>query len=164
MEWTLEQIEQKRAEWVDAYAGMIGRLDAILDAEGKTVRLNGRYFVLAQVENITIARKDVLGYKAQPSGRQYHVWLDAKFRTVRANDFILQGYNFMVLNFLSGTDPLGDRKEDDKNWITPGKWMDPINKLAARSLVVIAEQKSQSLEIKAKTLFKRMALEIAQEI
>ena len=164
MDWTLERIEQKRLEWLQKYADIPGKLDAILAVDGKNIFLNSRIHFCAQIGNLTINRNVVLGYKAKNSGYFYSVWINTTLKEIRTGSFMLEGYEYKVVDFLQGEDPLNTLNWERSNYITPGDWMKLVNERAEEAEKIIAARESQELKDKAEVMYKRMALEIAKEI
>ncbi len=165
MDWTLERIEQKRLEWLQKYADIPGKLDAILAVDGGNVYLNNRHFYCAQIGNILISRNNVLGFQAKTTGHIYKVWINATFTKVQKESYRFNGFEYEVMCFLQGDDPFGSVKSlDIKYYITPGDWMQTVNKRAEEAEKIIAARESQELKDKAEVMYKRMALEIAKEI
>lgn len=164
MDWTLERIEQKRLEWLQKYTDIPGKLDAVLAVDGKNVYLNSRYFYCAEVYNLTISRNAVLGYKAKTTGYIYKVWINAKFTEIQNESYRLDSFEYEVMCFLQGEDPLNTLDWERSNYITPGDWMQLVNKRAEEAEKIIAARESQELKDKAEVMYKRMALEIAREI
>ena len=163
MDWTLERIEQKRLEWLHKYADIPGKLDAILAVDGKNVYINSRYFYCAELYNLTMTRNPVLGFKAKTTGYIYQVWINAKFTEIQNESYRLESFEYEVMNFLQGEDPMNQHPEKRSNFITPGDWMQLVNKRAEEAEKVIAARESQELKDKAEVMYKRMALEIAKE-
>lgn len=163
MDWTLERIEQKRLEWLHKYADIPGKLDAVLAAEGKGVSINGRYYMAAMLGDVLITRKAVSGFKAKTCGFHYTVFINVEIEGLFSAAFDIRKYQYLVVDFLQGEDPMNTLNWERSNFITPGDWMQLVNEHAEEAEKVLAARESQELKDKAEVMYKRMALEIAKE-
>ena len=163
MDWTLERIEQKRLEWLQKYADIPGKLDAILAVDGSQTSINGRYYTYTTIGNVLITRREILGHATVHAGFHYNVFINAETEGTILK-FIIRKYQYLVVDFLKGSDPLKWLDWERSNYITPGDWMEIVNERAEEAEKVLAARESQDLKDKAEVMFKRMALEIAREI